>query len=149
MASTTSASANAYTQPKGAAMATRHLLAEVKPSPTLTRVLVPESHAAGNPAPAPAPATGYSTTNRDTDTCKPGSVAKLTDNYKQAAAATAKSSVTPAQPTTGLAAVSGTDRPGAQRQQSWNMSDMKRQQHEQLLGGARPHAQGYASTEQK
>ena len=143
----TSTSANAYTQPKGAAMATRHLLTTVQPATTPVRTLATETKPTGTPAPAPS--TGYSTTTRDIETCKPGSVAKLSDNYKQAAVAAAKSTTVPSQPPKGLGAVSGTDRPGVQRQQSWNMSDAKRVQHEQLLEASQPHAQRYASTAQK
>ncbi|KAK5135679.1 hypothetical protein LTR08_004980 [Meristemomyces frigidus] len=104
----------------------------------------------GTPTPAPTsnvnPPTGYT---RDIDTCKPGSVARLTDNYMQAAAAATKASAVPGTPTRGLGAVSGTDRPGVQRLQSWKMSDMKRQQHEQMMDGQQMNAQGYGSTAQK
>ena len=142
MAATIPTTTNSYTQPKPSAMATRHLLTEIKPSSTPARALVPT----GTPTPVNAPGTA----TRDLDACKPGSVAKLTDNYLQAAAAVAKSSaVPPSQTAKGLGAVSGTDRPGLQKQASWKMSDMKRQQHEQLLGGPTPNAEGYASTGQK
>lgn len=72
---------------------------------------------------------------------KPVLIRKTTDNYEQAAAAAAKST----NQTTGTGAISGTDRPGIGRQQSWKMSDMKREHYEKLLDG-QTNAQGYAST---
>ncbi|KAK4541826.1 hypothetical protein LTR36_007358 [Oleoguttula mirabilis] len=114
-----------YTFQKPSAMATRTLVSDTKPAETA------------------------SASSNDLDAHgKPVLTRKTTDNYEQAAAAAAKAGTgTGPGQTVGLGAVSGTDRPGGlDRQQSWSMSDAKRQHHEQLLGG-QPNAQGYASTQ--
>ena len=76
---------------------------------------------------------------------KPMLQRKPTDNYEKAAAAATRSDRTAAT-TAGSVAASVTDRPGAQRQQSWKMSDLKGHQQGQMLAGV-PGGQGYSSTQ--
>ncbi|KAK5121629.1 hypothetical protein LTR85_004801 [Meristemomyces frigidus] len=123
MASTTGT--HPYTFQKPSAMATRTLVSDTKPTETAS-----------------------SFSNDMSTHGKPVLTGKTTDNYEQAAAAAAKAGTgSGAGQTVGLGAISGTDRPGGlDRQQSWSMSDAKRQYHEQLLGGE-TNAQGYASTQ--
>lgn len=56
-----------------------------------------------------------------------------TDNYSQAAANAAKTSA------------NETDRPGLGRQQSWKMSDKKREVTEQMFASKQPNHMGYTS----
>jgi len=118
MASTTSN--NPYTYVKPSTMATRTLVGDDKPEHTISSAShdYPDAHE------------------------KPVLARKHTDNYGQAAAAAARDGKGE-----GTAVVSGTDRPGLDRQQSWSMQDKRRQHHEGLLE-SKAGGQGYHSTGQ-
>lgn len=81
------------------------------------------------------------TTNSSNDVGKP----TPQRNYEQAAAAATKADQVPAT-TAGSAAASVTDRTGAMRQQSWQMSDLKGQKQEQMVSG-KAAGPGYSSTQ--
>ena len=114
-----SSSSSAYTQPKGAALATRSLVSES----------------------APADASSTDTNAAD----RPVLQRRITNNYEEAAAAATKAGQIPAT-TAASAAASVTDRPGVQRQQSWKMSDLKGQQQGQMLA-EKAAGQGYSTTQ--
>lgn len=114
-----SSGSSAYTQPKGAALATRSL--------------VTGSNSAESPSAA-------STVND-----KPTLQRRTTNHYEEAAAAATKAGQIPAT-TAASAAASVTDRPGVQRTQSWKMSDLKGQQQGQMLAG-KVVGQGYSTTQ--
>ena len=118
MASTTGTN-NPYAYVKGSEMATRSLVGDEKPSQTTSSASHDHADALD----------------------KPAMTRKHTDNYEQAAAAAARDGNAE-----GMATVSGTDRPGFGRQQSWSMQDKRREHHEGLLG--QPSGHGYRSTGQ-
>lgn len=110
-----------YTYQKPSTMATRSLISDNKPTESA------------------------STSSASADQDKPALQRRTTNNYEQAAAAAAKAGQLPAT-TAGSAAASVNDRPGAQRQQSWKMSDFKGQQQGQMLAG-KAVGQGYSTTQ--
>ncbi|EMC96437.1 hypothetical protein BAUCODRAFT_33789 [Baudoinia panamericana UAMH 10762] len=117
MASTTSTTQQAFTY--------------VKPSETATRSLI-----SGN-----TPTQVVSTSSHDHEAAgdRPVMLRKHTDNYEQAAAAAAREGKAE-----GMGAISGTDRPGFQRQASWDIRDKRRDHHEAYLSG-QPAGMGYSS----
>ncbi|KAK3070425.1 hypothetical protein LTR53_010492 [Teratosphaeriaceae sp. CCFEE 6253] len=118
MASTASAS-NPYTYVKASELSTRSLVSPAEKFAAATS----ESHH----------------DNADAHT-KPVLLGKPMGNYEQAAAAAARDGTGQ-----GAATLSGTDRPGLDRQQSWSMQDRRRLHHEGLIGDF-PSGQGYHST---
>ncbi|KAK5674973.1 hypothetical protein LTS10_012385 [Elasticomyces elasticus] len=113
MASTTGS--NQYSYVKASQMATRSLVGDEKPEHTISSASHdhPDAHD------------------------KPIVAGKSTDNYEQAAATAAKEGKGE-----GMATLSGTDRPGLGRQQSWSMQDKRRQHHEGLLDSKAAEAEG-------
>lgn len=94
--------------------------AYTKPSTNATRSIVTGS------------ATSPSSSNDHSDTsAKPTLQRQTTNNYAEAAAEAARSGEG-----TGAGAISGTDRPGVGRVQSFDHRDLKRAAHEQLLAKA-------------
>lgn len=107
-----------------------------RPSTMATRSLVSDS-----------PSTeAISGSSKDVDTQqKPSLQRKTTNHYEQAAASATKAGELPAT-TAGSAAANVTDRPGAQRQQSWKRSDLKGHQQGQMLANL-PSTHGYSTTQ--